>query len=175
MLGYHGCTQELAEALLVGARPISSWPMSTKPYDWLGQGIYFWEHGPERAVAWARDRYGDAAAVVGAIIQLGQCFDLLDVGFTSLLMPAYTREAEEAEAAGQSLPVNKGPTEDLGGRYLDCRVINACLQAFPDFQTVRGAFWEGEPAFPGARILRESHIQIAVRDHRCILGVFRPG
>lgn len=175
MLGYHGCPKELAEALLGGTRAIADWPASTNTYDWLGQGIYFWEHGPERALAWAHNHYGDSAAVVGAIIQLGRCFDLLDVGFTSLLMPAYERELEDARAAGQELPVNKGPNDDLGGRYLDCRVINACLQAFPEFQTVRGAFWEGEPAFPGAKILRESHIQIAVRDPRCILGVFRPG
>ena len=42
------------------------------------------------------------------------------------------------------------------------------------FQTVRAAFEEGEPAFAGSMIRRETHIQIAVRDPRCILGVFRP-
>jgi hypothetical protein len=42
------------------------------------------------------------------------------------------------------------------------------------FQTVRGCFVEGGPAFPGSGIQRESHIQIAVRDPACIIGVFRP-
>jgi hypothetical protein len=123
---------------------------------------------------WAHARYRDSAATVGAIIQLGRCFDLLDVEFTTKLLPAYLREKEEAEAAGRLLPVNRGQDDDLGGRYLDCRVVNACLQAFPDFQAVRGAFREGEQAFPGGKIFRESHIQIAVRDPRCVLGVFRP-
>jgi len=42
------------------------------------------------------------------------------------------------------------------------------------YQTVRGWFTEGGPAFPGSGIERESHIQIAVRDPSCIIGVFRP-
>jgi hypothetical protein len=39
---------------------------------------------------------------------------------------------------------------------------------------VRGGFLEGEPVFPGSGILRESHIQISVRNPTCVLGVFRP-
>ena len=42
------------------------------------------------------------------------------------------------------------------------------------YQTVRSAFEEGEPAFPGSLIRTQTHIQIAVRDHWCIIGVFRP-
>lgn len=123
---------------------------------------------------WARDKHGDSAAIIGAIIQLGRCFDLLDVEFTMKLLPAYQYQKGVAEAAGRSLPLNRGSNDDLGGRYLDCLVVNRCLQGFPYFQAVRGAFQEGEQAFPGAKIFRESHIQIAVRDPRCILGVFRP-
>lgn len=155
-------------------RPIIAWPQSKNPYDWLGHGIYFWEHGPGRALQWARERYGESAATVGAIIQLGRCFDLLDVEFTRKLLPTYLREREAREAMGQPLPVNRGSDDDLRGRYLDCEVINRCIQGLPEFQVVRGAFLEGEPAFPGAKIFRESHIQIAVRDPSCILGVFRP-
>lgn len=142
ILGYHGCTQDLANELITGARPISAWPQSNNSYDWLGLGIYFWEHGPERARRWAQDK-----------LQL---------------------EQQEAETGGRSLPLNPGRDADLGGRYLDCLVVNRCLRAFPEFEAVRGAFQEGEPAFPGAKIFRESHIQIAVRDPSYILGVFRP-
>ena len=48
--------------------------------------------------------------------------------------------------------------------------------ADPDFayQTVRGVFQGGEPAFTGAGIKLKSHIQIAVRDARAIIGYFRP-
>lgn len=42
------------------------------------------------------------------------------------------------------------------------------------FQTVRGVFQEGVPAFVGSDIRRKSHIQIAVRDPDCILGYFKP-
>jgi hypothetical protein len=42
------------------------------------------------------------------------------------------------------------------------------------YQTVRGVFLEGEPAFPGSKIALKSHIQIAVRDPACILGFFSP-
>jgi hypothetical protein len=57
-------------------------------------------------------------------------------------------------------------------------VINYCLEDLADegivYETVRGAFLEGAPAYPGAGFARESHIQIAVRNPSCILGVFRP-
>ncbi len=42
------------------------------------------------------------------------------------------------------------------------------------FQTVRGAFVEGDPVYEGARIHAKTHVQIAVRDPSCILGYFRP-
>jgi hypothetical protein len=42
------------------------------------------------------------------------------------------------------------------------------------FDTVRGAFWEGDPAFPGSEIEKQSHIQIAVRNPECVLGYFKP-
>ena len=42
------------------------------------------------------------------------------------------------------------------------------------FQTVRRGFEEGAPVHDGMLITMESHIQIAVRDPSCILGVFRP-
>jgi len=144
ILRYHGCTQELANELITGTRPISAWPQSKHPYDWLGLGIYFWEHGPERAMRWAQDKHRASAATVGATIQLDHCFDLLDVGFTGELLPAYQLEQQEAETIGRSLPLNRGRDADLGGRYLDCLVINRCLRASPEFQAVRGAFQEGE-------------------------------
>ena len=177
VLGYHGTTKAFATRLISGELPVSAWEISAKPHDWLGRGIYFWEHGPARAEAWARRRYGGEADVIGALIQLDEsCFDLLDVKFTDLLAAAYEHEKRQADVAGQPLPVNRGPDHDLGARLLDCRIINACLQTSvaQEFLSVRGAFWEGPPAFPGAMIRRESHIQIAVRSARCILGVFRP-
>ncbi len=63
-------------------------------------------------------------------------------------------------------------------RKLDCAVINL-LHEFrkfadrPAYDTVRGAFVEGEDLYPGAMIREKTHIQIAVVNPECIHGVFR--
>jgi hypothetical protein len=82
------------------------------------------------------------------------------------------------EEAGSHLPANSGKTPDLKMRKLDCAVVNAYLR-FAErrgetYDTVRCGFSEGEPVYQGARIYSESHIQIAVRNQDCVLGVFRP-
>jgi len=63
-------------------------------------------------------------------------------------------------------------------RLLDCAVINNCLDDLAEkgltFDTIRGAFLEGNPIFEGTTISAETHIQVAVRNRSCILGVFRP-
>jgi hypothetical protein len=66
----------------------------------------------------------------------------------------------------------------LKRRDLDRLVINNHLDELNEggveYDTVRGAFLKGEPVYPGAGFTRESHIQVAVRNPACILGVFRP-
>jgi hypothetical protein len=96
------------------------------------------------------------------------------VGHTALLAETHERVKKKHQQRGKSLPRNKGKRRDL-----DCLVINTLVEKMEKergirFQTVRCPFLEGEPAFPGSGIFRESHVQIAVRDQRCILGVFRP-
>jgi hypothetical protein len=166
VLGYHGCKPEFAEALIRGETSIGEWKPSANPYDWLGHGIYFWEHGPGRARAWG-------PAVVGAILQLGFCLDLTDVEYTTLLADQYESVAVAYAADGRVLPTNRSRTRDL-----DCLVINELIgtaaSAGINFQTVRCPFLEGAVAFTGSSILLESHIQIAVRDKSCIVGIFRP-
>jgi hypothetical protein len=112
--------------------------------------------------------------VVGAIIALGTCLDLTDINHTDMLANAYDEFAARARRRKRALPENKGKR-----RTLDCAVINYLVNSKAKatgtvFQTVRSPFLEGEPVFPGSGIRRESHIQIAVRDRSCILGVFRP-
>jgi hypothetical protein len=92
VVGYHGCTEEFARELLLGNLPISEWRPSANVWDWLGHGIYFWEHSPERALRWARERYrtrGQIPSVLGAVVQLGRCFDLLNETFTAILADRY--------------------------------------------------------------------------------------
>jgi len=125
---------------------------------------------------WATEHFGKRAAVLGAVIQLGACFDLLNERLTPLLARSYQELKETLVKADQPLPVNRGKAKKL--RQLDCAVINYCLNRVVGsevpFDTVRGAFLEGEPVFPGTTISAETHIQIAVRNVDCILGVFRP-
>lgn len=180
VIGYHGCLDPVASQLLSGDLPIRDWPRSENAWDWLGRGVYFWEHAPSRALAWARakaERAGRSGseAVVGALIRLGNCFDLLDVSYSAAPAAAYNDLRATYAAAGRHLPSNRGSDADLRRRELDCLVINYCLDLSPvTYDSVRAAFIEGPPAYPGAKIHRETHIQIAVRNPGCILGVFRP-
>jgi hypothetical protein len=179
LIGYHGCTEAFARELLVGTKAIADWQPSTNEWDWLGHGIYFWEHSPERALRWAREKFasgGETTAVLGAVIQLGRCFDLLNEAITALLATGYQNLVQTYTAQGLPLPSNRGPEGKR--RELDCLVLNDCLgglkNAGQEYDTVRGAFLEGDPVYPGAGLRRETHLQIAVRNPACILGVFRP-
>jgi hypothetical protein len=177
VVGYHGCLAKLARDLLGGKKSIGEWRPSANDWDWLGNGIYFWEHAPERALRWARERYGARrGAVIGAYIQLGRCFDLLNEAITSLLGETYEQLARACAAQGGSLPRNRGREGKL--RELDCLVVNTCIRELrlrgTEYDTVRAAFLEGKPVYPTAAFSRESHIQVAVRNSACILGVFRP-
>ena len=121
-------------------------------------------------------------AVLGAMIFLGECLDLTDPAHTAELRDFYPSFAMQLQASDDpKLPHNSGG-KDLLLRQLDCAMINSYMK-FRDgnridkpyhYQTVRGIFVEGEPAYPGAAIYTKSHIQIAVRDPQCILGYFTP-
>lgn len=176
VVGYHGCRAKFARGLLLGLIPLNEWQPSQNEYDWLGTGIYFWEHSPSRALRWAKERYGKSAAVIGAVIQLGACFDLMDEEQTRLLAHSFSNFKATCLARHVVIPKNQGVDHKL--RSLDCAVIKNCLAGLGNmgisFDTVRGAFLEGAPIFEGTTISAETHIQIAVRNHTCILGIFRP-
>src|SRR5205823_6250222 len=75
VIGFHGTDEATADRLVAG-EPFKD---SENDDDWFGKGIYFWEYAPKQAWWWARQfkRYQEPA-VIGAIIRLGNCFDLLD-------------------------------------------------------------------------------------------------
>ena len=178
VIAYHGCDAETATRLL-GGEPFKK---SQNDYDWLGEGIYFWEYGADRAMKFALDqqRRGKVTtpAIVGALIQLGRCFDLMDTRFTDELALAFKMVKTMYDQAGQLLPMNAGATPDKLLRRRDCSVFNAYLTRLAergsDYDTVRCGFVEGPPAFEGSGIRHQSHVQIAVRNPSCMVGVFRP-
>lgn len=179
VIGYHGCTEEFARDVLMGTKPISNWQVSTNDWDWLGHGIYFWEHSPQRAYRWAHEKFTPqniVPGVLGSVIQLGRCFDLFDEAITAILTGSYLELEQTYRDRGLPLPQNHG--RDWKRRDLDCLVINDCLDRLGSrgtvYDTIRGGFLEGAPVYPGAGFSREAHLQIAVRNPSCILGIFRP-
>jgi hypothetical protein len=178
VIAYHGCDAEIARRLLAG----EPFKKSQNDYDWLGAGIYFWEYGFDRARQFALDqkRRGkvNSPAVVGALIQLGQCFDLMDTRFTEELSIAFEMVKKMHDQDGQPLPSNSGETPDKLLRRRDCAVLNAYLARLEEsgvsYDSVRCGFVEGPPAFDGSGIRHQSHVQITVRNPACVVGVFRP-
>ena len=169
VFGFHGTDPAFAERLIRGEASPADWAPSAHEFDWLGNGIYFWEYAPDRAREWA-----GKGGVVGAIIRLGECLDLTDITHADVLADAYRRFAASYRKRKKPMPENRGQRRDL-----DCVVINRAVKPVEErtgqvIQTVRGAFLEGDPVFPGSGILRETHVQLAVRDQSCLLGVFRP-
>src|SRR5260221_4404521 len=104
ILGYHGAktgdAAEFAKKLLLGEVGVDEWKPSGNEYDWLGHGIYFWEHSPERARRWA----GANGIVIGAVIQLGNCLDLTDLRYTARLVQSYNDLEATFRQTGSPLP-----------------------------------------------------------------------
>jgi hypothetical protein len=184
ILGYHGCDREVGEAILAGELALRP---STNLYDWLGTGIYFWENNPARALEWARlaAKHGKRTAkavrepfVIGAVVDPGNCLDLLETDSIRLVEQAHREMSEEMRAEKRPLPVNRKVGGEYPLRYLDCAVINFLHQdmeeaGLPSFDSVRAAFVEGTPIYQGAGFHRHTHTQICVRSASSVLGCFR--
>lgn len=183
IIGFHGTTKDRAEEYLSGRLPFHA---STNDYDWLGSGMYFWENNLARAEQWAKDaakKKGNGAepAVIGAIIDLGYCLDLTDSEYLEELKTGYDALKSSLEKEGMPMPTNAtgGSSTDLLVRKLDCAVINALHglhkdSEMPEYDSVRGVFWEGKDVYDGAGFKAKNHIQIAIINPNCIKGYFRP-
>lgn len=156
---------------------------SVNAYDWLGHGIYFWERSPGRALQWAQEmaRLPNSAikvpAVLGAVINLGECLDLADPLSAELVAFAYTDFIAECSAQQIKPPRNTGL--ESKARFLDCAVINhlhGLREAAGEtpFDSVRGFFNEGQPVYPTAGLRTLDHVQVCLRNPACITGYFRP-
>lgn len=183
VLAYHGCDEETARRIVSGADDLKP---SRNDYDWLGHGQYFWEEGYERAMRWAiQEAKATGSApqrikipgVLGAIIDLGHCLDLVQVEYLDLVKDAHDRLLQLFEGIQKSPPANKG--KEMSLRKLDCAVFEA-LHEFRNeasqtpFDTVRAFFTEGDALYPTAGIRKLDHIQICVRNTASIVGYFLP-
>jgi hypothetical protein len=181
-LAYHGCARETGEKLLLN----EAFRPSENDYDWLGSGIYFWEANPDRAYDWAlhhAERVSQRSGiivepfVVGAVIDLGFCLDLIGTNGLRAVEEAYGLYSAAIAASGGQIPENVGGS-DLLLRKLDCAVINFLHGARhkageAPFNTVRAVFTEGERIYPNSGFRRKTHIQICVRTPSSIKAVFR--
>jgi hypothetical protein len=100
---------------------------SKNRWDWLGSGIYFWEQNPVRALEYAEEcaegkqrNSGriEIPFVVGAIIELGNCLNLVEPKSIVALKHAHDRLEVTVKESGDKMPINKG-----ANRMLDCAVV----------------------------------------------------
>lgn len=183
ILGFHGCDKKIANSILAGE--INHLKNSSNDFDWLGHGIYFWENNPERALEFAQEQKNrknsniKEPAVIGAVINLGHCCNLLDKRYLQQVTSAYDYLLN-LKKMGYTIPENKNAAGngDLLLRHLDCAVIEAMHYQVElsgiGFDSVRGGFFEGIELYPNSGFKSKNHIQICVRNPNCIKGYFRP-
>lgn len=186
LIGFHGCDKALGEAVLSGKKRLIP---SANDYDWLGNGIYFWENNPKRALDYAAylvDNPGRTKGVIhdpfviGAIINPGYCLNLLESESLHLVRAGFTLLEQSCNASGYPLPENKELDAEVPLlRNRDCAVIEIIHQFRKEkeekaFDSVRAMFVEGEPLYSKAGYRDKNHIQICIRNPNCIKGYFRP-
>ncbi len=184
VIGFHGCDLSVVNKVVAGGENLLA---STNDYDWLGNGIYFWENNEARALQWAEElakRKSSSVktpAVIGAIIDMGYCLDLTDSLCLEELKIGYETLVAMSKETGMPMPknVNLGNSTDLLLRKLDCAVIETMhkinkLANKRPYDSVKGVFWEGRPLYPNAGFAEKNHIQICVCNPNCIKGYFLP-
>ncbi len=187
ILGFHGTDKNITDNIINKKEHLKA---SKNTYDWLGHGIYFWENDPERALEYAihiKDNPNkckeqiDNPDVIGAVIDLGNCLNLMESINLEHLKDGYDLLVEYHKRNNTKLPENKpfGSHNDLLLRYLDCAVIET-IHTFNDennikpYDSVRAVFWEGKELYKNAGFREKNHIQICIRNLNCIKGYFRP-
>ncbi|MBO5933571.1 MAG: hypothetical protein J6Q19_07625, partial [Bacteroidaceae bacterium] len=79
----------------------------------------------------------------------------------------------------QNIVPKNSITDDLLLRFLDCAVIEALhdfneTNGYNEYDSVRAGFWEGSEIYETAGFREKNHIQLCVRNPKCILGLFIP-
>lgn len=186
LIGFHGCDKKVCDDVLNG----KELKPSLNSYDWLGNGIYFWESDPARALEWAQqaaERTSSSIkepAVLGAVLDLGNCLDLMNRQSIPVLQLGHEWLKKSYEKTGEPMPQNKDikNNNDLLLRYLDCAVIekihevvkNSPNESLFPFDSVRGLFLEGNTVYEGSGFREKTHIQLCIRNPNCIKGYFLP-
>lgn len=170
---YHGCTRNVADAVLANRCHLRP---SKNKWDWLGSGVYLWVDSWARAVDWAiNGKHIDQPYVIGAYVYPGLCLNLTDYDVVDQLQEASLMFKEYCDSNAIELPKNK----DFFQRNLDCAVLEflhglRADRGLPAYDTILGAFEEGNAVFDGSHFKDKTHLQLLVREGRedCIIGYF---
>src|ERR1051325_1994297 len=165
VIGYHGCDRKVAEEVVAGQDELKA---SQNAWDWLGHRIYFWEDSHGRALRWAKEEAKQSdgkikiPAVLGAVVDLGNCLNLSDADALALVKGAHQTYGEICAKTGTTMIQNRG--QELKARFLDCVVIETLHQwrrreKKKSCDTVRGFFVEGRELYSGAGFRELDHIQ----------------
>ncbi len=177
---FHSCDKLIGLKVLNGEAELIE---SNNAWDWLGNGIYFWEENPLRALHYAEESAKGTQFnkkpiktpfVIGAIIELGNCLNLVESASLAIVEEAYNELSQLMKEAGEPMPVNNG-----NNKALDCAVFKYIHQSNRDrgksaYDTIRCAFQEGGEMYPGSTISKRLHIQVCVMNTAFIKGYFLP-
>jgi hypothetical protein len=180
VIGFHSCDREIGINVLNGKAELLP---SVNSWDWLGNGIYFWEDNPMRALEYAEENsIGKqfnkkkiiTPFVIGAVIELGYCLNLVETESLQIVKEAYEGLALVTHEAGDKMPVNKG-----NNKALDCAVFKYIhqsnkIQGKKQYDTIRCPFQEGVEVYPNSTISDRLHMQICVINSDNIKGYFLP-
>lgn len=178
--GFHSCDKEIGIKVLMGEDDLKP---SDNEWDWLAQGIYFWEQNPARALQYAKENASGQQRnkvpiktpfVLGATIELGNCLNLIEPQSLSIVQEAYKGLERLYAETGRKMPTNKKNI-----RKLDCAVIKFVHQTRinegkPPYDTIRCAFIEGEPLYEGSNFSSRLHIQVCVLKSGLIKEYYLP-
>lgn len=167
VIGLHGTSLTVAERVAAG----EPFQFSVQPTDWLGTGAYFFEDfagqrvdAETRAWAWARRHH----AVEPAVVRVETDEDgLLDL-WNDEDAQRYVHDVWQQLRSRTDLPKQ---TIGRGAYFLDRIVIDEAADRLGDIKVVRGLLDEIPPIFLGTALLRDPHIQVAVRDITAIRAV----
>ena len=103
MPGFHGCEKSICDAIITGTKPMK---ISNNSFDWLGDGMYFWQNNYERACHYANNPPGGlrikTPAVLGAVFSLGNCLDLTDKRSLDIIKTAFDIYEDSFAAQGKT-------------------------------------------------------------------------
>ena len=178
--GFHSCDKETGIRVLSGQDQLIP---SNNTWDWLGGGVYFWEQNPVRALEYAIESAKGkqknkipikTPLVIGAIIELGNCLNLIEPASIAIVKEAYNALEKVAKQSNEKMPVNRG-----ANRALDCAVIQYMhesnkTEGTAAYDTIRCAFQEGGAVYKDSNFFERLHIEICVLNTNLIKGYFLP-